>query len=102
MLRHGRAWKCERRPSGTGMPRGSFIIHGEKTMRDLPYYTLSELEAAGRTTGYDALSIMVWIMFEYRGCSASKFAAECIGGNHEPWVVAEKLRWVMAKYFTPE
>ena len=42
-----------------------------------------------------------------RGFLASKFAAECIAGDHEPYMVGfmvvEKMRsFILAKYFRPE
>ena len=67
-------------------------------MVDLPCDVLS----LGWATGYDALFIVVWVMCEDRGRLASKFAAECTEGNHEPWLVLEKLRRGMAKHFKPE
>ena len=49
-------------------------------MEDLPDYALQDLRAAG----FDTLSIVVRIICENRGCLATKFATECIEGNHEP------------------
>jgi len=70
----------------------------EEIMADLPCNVVLE----GWATGYDALFIVVWVMCEDRGRLASKFAAECTEGNHEPWLVLEKLRRGMAKHFKPE
>jgi len=70
----------------------------EEIMADLPCDVVIE----GWATGYDALFIVVWVMCEDRGRLASKFAAECTEGNHEPWLVLEKLRRGMAKHFKPE
>ena len=54
-------------------------------MDDLPYYAALALEAEGQTdTGCDVLFIVVWIVCMERGYLASRFAAECIAGNHEP------------------
>ena len=47
------------------------------------------------------LSIAVWIMRMERGHLASRFAAECIAGYHEPFMAIEKLHGCIAKYFTP-
>ena len=69
----------------------------------LPYYADPALDAEGRTdTGFDVLSIVVWIMCMERGHLVSMFAAECFAGNHKPSMVIEKLRSCIAKYFTPE
>jgi hypothetical protein len=74
----------------------------KELIEDPPYYADPALDAEGRTdTGFDVLSIVVWIMCMERGHLASMFAAECIAGNHEPSMVLEKLRKNIAKYFTP-
>ena len=53
-------------------------------------------------SGFDTLSIVVWIMCEDRGSLASKFAAECVKGNQTPLVALSKLRRGISKYFKPE
>jgi hypothetical protein len=68
-------------------------LNTKDVIEDLPYYADPALDAEGRTdTGFDVLSIVVWIMCMERGHLASMFAAECIAGNHEPLMVLEKLR----------
>jgi hypothetical protein len=77
-------------------------LNTKELMEDLPYYAALALEAEGQTdTGCDVLSIVVWIMCMERGHLASRFAAECFAGKHEPLMVLEKLRGGIAKYFTP-
>ena len=77
-------------------------LNTKELMDDLPYYAALALEAEGQTdTGCDVLSTVVWIACMERGYLASRFAAECIAGNHEPCMVLEKLRGCIAKYFTP-
>ena len=51
--------------------------------------------------GFETLSIVVWVLCKDRGRLASKSAAECVEGNHAPWVVLDKIRRVVAKYLKP-
>ena len=77
-------------------------LNTKELVEDLPYFAASALEDEGQTdTGYDVLSIVVWIMYMDRGHLAPRFAAECIAGNHDLSMVLEKLRGCIAKYYTP-
>ena len=83
---------------------------------DLPDYAMLDVEESG----FDTLSIVVWIMCEEARGSlvkakvgirtlfgaddnlVSKFAAECAKGNLTPWEALDNLRQCIAKYFMPE
>ena len=77
-------------------------LNAQELMNDLPWYATIALEDTWQPdAGCDVLSVVVWIMCTDRGFLASKFAAECIAGNHDPSMVLEKMRGWLVKYFTP-
>ena len=65
---------------------------------DLLDYAMLDVEESG----FDTLSIVVWITCEDRGSLASKFAAECAKGNLTPWEALANLRHCIAHFFMPE